>query len=638
MTQRTPTRVAAGLLTAAVTTATLLAATPAHAETTDLPGIAQLADAVVSEQLSTGDVPGAAVVIVAGGEVVHTAGYGLADIASGTPFDPATTGFYTASTAKLFTAAAVLQLADRGLLDLDADVNDHLTAFDVPDTFPGKPVTLEHLLTHTAGFDPDGGTFATSAIDPADLPTLADSLAETMPERVREPGTVLAYDNYGVALAGHIVEQVAGVPYDRHIAENVFAPLGMTGSTAAQPHPAEIEATLATGYRPAGDGQTETAGNHNPWTPTGPGQVTTAADMARFMIDQLSGASLLGAGVPERMMAGHYAQDPRMPGMGYVYEERPRNGQRVLFKGGDGSGFHNDMSLLPERGIGVFLTVNGDGNGDFDGGALTDAILDRYFPQEPVTTAPQGIGGDVAHYEGTYRTSRLSRDGVLRARALTQSVVTVAANPDGTITTTGRTLSSDSTADSQIWVQTEPGFFQEIDGPGTLAISSDGVLTEWRGQNQVYLRIDWYERPDLHLQALLMALLGLVAALIAIPIVAVVRRGRERHPRAARAARLVGWLTAAVAVALTAAIVTLLSDPNAAFDLVTLGSPALYVLMIAATATVAATVAVCAGAVAAWVSGWWRIPGRIAHTLLALSAVTFSAVMIAYNLTGPPFN
>lgn len=640
MTNRTPLlRTAAAILVAAAATAAALVGTaaPARAETPALPGLAELTDRIMNRQLADGDVPGGAVTIVAGGQVAYTAGYGLADIAAGASVDPATTGFYTASTAKLFTAAAVLQLADKGLLDLGTDVNEYLTDVEVPDTYPGKPVTLEHLLTNTAGFDPDSGMFGLAATTAEDLPSLGDSLAD-VPDRIREPGTILAYDNYGVALAGHVVELVAGMPYDQYINENIYAPLGMTGATASQPHPAAVDANLATGYRPSGDGQTETAGDYNPWSPTGPGQVTTAADMGRFMLDQLSGASVLGAGIPERMMEGHYAQDPRMPGMGYIYEERPRNGQRVLFKGGDGTGYHNDMSLLPDQGIGVFVTVNGDGNGDFDGGALTDAILDEYFPQAPLASAPQGIGGDVSGYEGSYQTSRLSNSGILKARALTQTVVTVTANDDGTITTSDRTLSSNPDADTQVWVQTEHGLFQEIDGYGTLAISDDGVLTEWRGQNQVYLKIAWYELPALHFQVLLVAVVLLLAGVIAIPIVAVARRRRPASPRVARYAGLTAWITALLGVGLIIGVIMLLSDQSAAIEMVTLGSPVLEGLMILATVTVVGALAVAVGAVAAWWRGWWRPAGRIAYTVLALSGLAFAAVVFTYNLTGPPFN
>ncbi|MGH8881600.1 MAG: serine hydrolase domain-containing protein, partial [Stackebrandtia sp.] len=214
----------------------------------DLSRLGRLVDKTVEEQLDGGEVPGAAVSIVAGGEEVYSRGYGLADVEAKTPVDARTTGFFTSSMAKLFTAAAVLQLERQDKLDLDADVNEYLGTFRIADTYPGKPMTLRHLLTHTSGFDPDYGMVDTSTNSAAQLPSLGDSLAAKQPPREEPPGTVLAYDNYGVALAGYIVERVSGVDYAKYVNEHVYDALGMTGSTASQPRPSNIDKRLATGY------------------------------------------------------------------------------------------------------------------------------------------------------------------------------------------------------------------------------------------------------------------------------------------------------------------------------------------------------------------------------------------------------
>lgn len=627
----------AGLAAVAALAATLVAAPAAHAEPAgDEPGLAglgELVDEVMAKQLADGNIPGAAVSIVSGGEVLHSKGYGYADLESETPVDPASTGFYAASTAKLFTAAAVLQLEASGDVDLDADVNEYLD-FDIPDTYSGEPVTMEHLLTHTSGFDPDYGMVGKSVADPKRLPSLRDSLIDHLPDRVEPPGTVIAYDNYGLALAGYIVEQVAKTPYEDYIAEHVFAPLDMKGSTAKQPHPDRIADTLATGYRPDGDGQDRTAGNYDPWTPTGPGQVVTPADMAKFMIDQLAADSALGEGIPADLMKQHYTQHKGMPGLGYVYEERPRNGQRVLFKGGDGSGFHNDMVLLPEHGLGVFVIVNGDGGDDLDLGAVADAIIDEYFPAGDPET-PEAIDDtDVTEYAGVYQSSRVSHSSILKMRVLTESRVVVTAGADGTLTTTDRTLSTNDEADSQNWVQIEPGRFQETDGPGTIAFA-DGVLTESRGQNQVYLKQSWYESTTLHQYLLVGALLILAVAVLWLPILALRRRG---HSRAAKLARLLAWLTAATAVAATTGLVLLLSNRDAAVEALAMGSPVIYAVMIAASAVVLGALGMAAATVTAWVRGWWRVRGRVSYTALSLAALSFAAFAVTYNLTGPPFD
>src|SRR5690242_1268352 len=152
-------------------------AAPAHAETTPAAGtpvdpsdIGSLIDAVVTGQLAHDRIPGAAVVVVWNGEQVFAKGYGVADVATGTPVEADTTEFFTGSVAKLFTATAVAQLIEEGRLDPAADVNRYLTTFKIRDTYPGHPVTVENLLTHTAGFDDD--PVGAAVPDPTKVPEL----------------------------------------------------------------------------------------------------------------------------------------------------------------------------------------------------------------------------------------------------------------------------------------------------------------------------------------------------------------------------------------------------------------------------------------------------------------------------------
>ncbi|GLZ76720.1 hypothetical protein Afil01_15270 [Actinorhabdospora filicis] len=145
-----------------------------------------------------------------------------------------------------------------GRIDLDADVNTYLSAFKIADTFPGKPVTMRHLLTHTAGFD--SATFDIAVTDPADAPALERVVADAQPERLRKPGKLAAYDNYGVTLAGYLVQVVSGEPFADYVAKNVFTPLGMSGSSFRQPH--GLDLVMAKGYRPDGDGYTPSRGQY----------------------------------------------------------------------------------------------------------------------------------------------------------------------------------------------------------------------------------------------------------------------------------------------------------------------------------------------------------------------------------------
>src|SRR5829696_9023470 len=109
-------------------------------------------DGYFAEQMKQQHIPGAAFVFVKEGKVFFKKGYGLADLERKQLVSPDTTVFRIGSISKVFTAEAVVQLADRGKIDLDADVNRYLKRVKVPATF-AEPVTAAHLLSHTAGFD-----------------------------------------------------------------------------------------------------------------------------------------------------------------------------------------------------------------------------------------------------------------------------------------------------------------------------------------------------------------------------------------------------------------------------------------------------------------------------------------------------
>lgn len=608
---------------------------PAHASPAPHapPGdVGAVVDRLLPAQLSENRIPGAAVVVVKDGRPVFAKGYGVADVGERTPVDPRRTGFFTGSLVKAFTATAVLQLVRAGRLDLDRDVNDYLTGFEIEDTYPGKPVTLRHLLTYTAGFDEN--MLGVAVRDPEDSPSLRESVAERRPKRVRPPGTRVAYDNYGLALAGRLVEIAAERPFAEYVDRHVLRPAGMSGTTVAVPHPPALDARLAKGYRPSGDGHIAEDGQYGPWTPSGTGPVTTPADMGRYMIALLGDDPAIGgAAVTGPLRTRQYTQDDRMPGMSFTFEERPRNGHPRWYKDGDVPGFHNVMALMPGQKAGVYVVYNGDGA---DGNALglaqqvMDAVTDHYTgPAKPLPAA--GRTGDASRYEGTYRSNRTSHSDLTRFNSLVSHVTVSAGEKEGTLTTSG--VSMDPAESTQHWVQTEPGLFVEKGGQDRLAFDG-GTLVTTANPAESYERLAWYDQPMLHLSLLAVGALAFLLAFLALPVTALARvlGRRPAHPVPARLTRAAAWLAGALVTGFLTGMATVMSDGNAVMEAVALGSPKLTALPWAATASLAATAAFAVGVVAAWRKGWWGLPGRISLTLLALAAVPFHGLCIAYNV------
>ena len=154
-------------------------------------------------------IAGAAVAVVKDGKLFFTKGYGYKDIECGIPVDPEKTMFRIGSNTKPFTWTAVMQLAEQGKVDLDADINTYVD-FRVPATFP-QPITLKHLMTHTSGF---GERWLESlASNDSELMSEREWLVSNMPARIFAPGEAVGYSNYNAMLAGYIVSRISGQPY-----------------------------------------------------------------------------------------------------------------------------------------------------------------------------------------------------------------------------------------------------------------------------------------------------------------------------------------------------------------------------------------------------------------------------------------
>jgi CubicO group peptidase (beta-lactamase class C family) len=318
---------------------------------------------------------GLAVGIVRGGSLELFDGRGFADIASKRPLD-ADTVFRIGSVTKPFTAVAVMQLHEQGLIDLDAPAADYLRAYELIPTRRGFGApTVRHLLTHTAGIaevqrvrdllHPEAGPFggrppilSVNAGEP--VPSLAEYYRRGLPV-VAEPGAHFAYSNPGYATLGQIVEDVSGIGLDRYFRERIFEPLGMTDTDLARSD--RVSARLASGYAFGRHGVA--AVPDRDWIGSaGGGVYSTVHDLARFA------AALTGGGGTERgsilqpatlstMFAPHYQPDPRVPGWGLGFARGEAGGHRVVGHDGILPGFNSTLLVAPDDGLAVIAFTNG---------------------------------------------------------------------------------------------------------------------------------------------------------------------------------------------------------------------------------------------------------------------------------------
>jgi len=191
-------------------------------------------------------------------------------------------------------------------------------------------------------------------LDENKLGSIEDFLQDALPARVTPPGEVHSYNNYGFALAGYVVEEVSGMPFEDYVYLNILQPLGMTLGSFAQPLPLELKAQLATGYELAGDDLAPAVFQYDRAVPAG-SMSSTAEDMAAFMIAHLQsgGSEILDESIADLMHQQQFTHHPELPGMTYGFKERYINGLRVIGHGGDIFSYSSQMILIPEDNMGI---------------------------------------------------------------------------------------------------------------------------------------------------------------------------------------------------------------------------------------------------------------------------------------------
>ena len=390
----------------------------------------ELAD-FFNEKMAEQHIPGLAFVMIENGEVHILQGYGLADRQFQLTVVPEETVFRIASVSKVFTAAAVMQLVESGQIDLHEDVNTYLSDFQLPETFP-EPITPYHLLTHTAGFEDQDIGFL--VYDPDQMVPLADYVTENMPARVYPPGSVMAYSNYGITLAGYLVESVSGQSFATYVQDHVFTPLGMTRSTF---EPLEMPQAMisyrAKGYQFSQQDwhEVDTVYPRGGVSPEG-GMVTTAGDMAVF-IQALLGDSpeVFSPSLLDTMLTRQFSVSEDLPGIGMGFWERKENGQQVFYHAGDTEGFASELVLVPERDWGYFVVYNGYSWKLKP--ELARMMFDRSFPVNHFSPAadPVETAADLSLYTGEYRSTRFNHYQPSKLIVLTELSAAVRALPNG---------------------------------------------------------------------------------------------------------------------------------------------------------------------------------------------------------------
>lgn len=388
-----------------------VAAQPAPAEFADV-------RAAVVAGIANAKAPSLALAVVRADRIVWAEGFGHADVASARPTTPDTL-YRLASISKPMTATAILMLAERGKLELDAPANGFLAkGHFVAHVGTAEQITLRRLLTHSAGLPTHYTFFYGGAAPP--------SVEETVARHgftAWEPGTRFEYSNLGYGVLGHVVGTVSGIGWERFLEQELFRPLGMEHSTAR--FSSEDAQRSATPYRRGLGGRWLEVGHYVSDHPGASAVCSSARDVARFLMlhlrrGEVAGARVLKAETVELSQRTAIAREAategesRERGYGLGWFTETRADVPSISHSGGMPGVSNLARAFPTLGSGFVVLTNTDDRSLTNEVAelLTKALLpkppesqpsSRRGPRRGVATGGISISHGEAEFVGDWK-------------------------------------------------------------------------------------------------------------------------------------------------------------------------------------------------------------------------------------------
>ena len=372
-------------------------------------------------QLEIRGLPGIAVGVVSGDDLVWARGFGHADVDADQPME-SDTRFRMASHSKLFTATAIMQLREEGRIRLDDPVTDYLQWFTYQTASPDDPpVTIEQLLTHSSGLPREAGSHWTDF----DFPT-ADEVRALMQDRVApfSPEVRWKYSNLAYTIAGMLVEEVSGMSWADYLQQNIFDPLGMGASSVDQPDP-----MLATGYgRRMPDGSRQVF----PFVDArgmaaATGLTSNVEDMARFVSAQFrqgarGGDQLLSTASLREMHRVRMLETTWTRGQGIGFSVQRRDGTLYVGHGGGYPGYTTNTTIQLDSEVGVIVLTN---TNDSNPAQIAQQLMETvgHAVAEATAVQPDVAVWDPAweRFAGVYR----SRGGETRVLVMNERLVSM---------------------------------------------------------------------------------------------------------------------------------------------------------------------------------------------------------------------
>ena len=347
-----------------------------------------------------GPAPGCAAAVSLNGETVFEKAFGLADLEHNVP-NTAQTIFESGSVAKQFTAAALVLLQQDGKLNIDDPVRKYIP--ELPDY--GTPLTIRHLLNHTAGLRDWGTVLSLTGVGRGDRIISQDLALDVIThQRALDftPGAEYSYSNSGYNLAAIIVERVSKQKFPAFVEERLFKPLNMKNSSWRDDYQRIVP----------GRAQAYSRSNNGPWRLNMPfmnvygngGMLTTVGDWMKWnaMLDSQS----LGAALVNALETQGVLNDGRKISYALGLEVGSYKGLKDVSHGGATAGYLTFLTRFPEKKVSIAVMCNGTANSP---GGIAANITDEIFgpfPEPPKTESATVSEDELKKFVGVWRNEK----------------------------------------------------------------------------------------------------------------------------------------------------------------------------------------------------------------------------------------
>lgn len=345
--------------------------------------------------------PGLSAGVVSQQEIIFQQGYGYADIEAQQKTE-LTTCYRVASFSKIFTAIAVLQLFEQGLLSLDDSIQRYLPWLENSSDRRVAAITIRQLLTHTSGLERDGNTPHWVEMHFPTLTEIQQHIAEGA--MAYAPAEKWKYSNFGYTLLGEIIGAVSGQSYEAYVEQNILQRLALT-STAPALNETLLQ-HLAVGYGRDIPGQARARLPHidTRVMASATGFSSNIADLCRFIMAQFEGdLTLLKDETKREMRRVQWLREGYTSDWCLGLQTWKVDDRRVYGHGGSFQGYQARFSFDPERQTGVVVFINA-----IDGPATTIAdnlvqVINSVIAHFDEFGKPENQVQDAHKYEGRYR-------------------------------------------------------------------------------------------------------------------------------------------------------------------------------------------------------------------------------------------